>query len=783
MARRYIADMRIAATDRAPAEHRPPTRGLTVNDVHSRLNPTAVARIVTPESIHDIQDAVARAQADRLPVAIAAGRHAMGGQQFRRRGVLLDMCAMTRVDALDTDAGLVTVGAGLDWVRLVNHLLWAGAGEPQPWSIIQKQTGADHMSIGGALSANIHGRGLRLRPFVADIASFDLVRGDGSVTTCSRTHNADLFALAIGGYGLLGVVARVTLRLARRYKLERAVAIVSVDDLPRLFEDRLAQGFDFGDFQFATDASSSGFLRVGVLSCYRRASADRAVTADCRSLDIRDWRRLLYLAHTDKSLAFAEYARHYMATDGQIYWSDTHQLSAYIDGYHEAVDRQVGASVRGSETITELFVRRADLPAFMSAVRNEARRHDVDVIYGTVRLIEAECETVLSWARDAWACVVINVHVDHTAAGIAKAQQDMRRLIDIAADFGGSYYLTYHRWATRIQAERCHPRLGEFLNRKLEVRPRARVLQRLVHPSRPAAGHPKHGVRVMIRITAIAIVALTLLPGRIVSAQIVSAGETDVRARSVTMHELVLQDGSRLYGEIVSQDETELRFRTHGGTLVTIARTQILSIRPVRGVLAEGEFLPADPNVTRLFFGPTGRSLKRGQAYLGVYEFLLPFVQVGLTDRFSIGGGTPLVFGAGESDRPFWITPKMQLVNRGATQIAVGLFHGFSGEGDYGGIAYLVGTRGTESSSVTAGIGVGYSGSGAGAGVVMIGGESQARRNMKFITENYFWQGGHAVVSGGVRFFGERLSADLALASPVTEGFFVGPLVNFVYIF
>lgn len=27
-------------------------------------------------------------------------------------------------------------------------------------------------------------------------------------------------------------------------------------------------------------------------------------------------------------------------------------------------------------------------------------------------------------------------------------------------------YLTYHRWATRQQAERCHPRLREFLHAK-----------------------------------------------------------------------------------------------------------------------------------------------------------------------------------------------------------------------------------------------------------------------------------------------------------------------------
>lgn len=287
----------------------------------------------------------------------------------------------------------------------------------------------------------------------------------------------------------------------------------------------------------------------------------------------------------------------------------------------------------------------------------------------------------------------------------------------------------------------------------------------------------------MTRMLAVALVVLTTLPARAVSAQTPSTDDTRVQRQVVTLYELALRDGSRLYGEIVRQDDAEVVFRTHGGTIVTASRAEILSLREVNGVITGGEFQPADPNVTRLLFGPTGRSLKRGQVYLGVYEFLLPFVQVGVTDRISIGGGTPLVFGGGESGRPFWITPKVQLLNRKNTQIAVGAFHGFSGEGGYGGIAYVVGTRGNAASSFTAGVGVGYSGDGGRAGVLMVGGEAQVRRNMKFITENYIWKGQHAVVSGGVRFFGERLSADLALVSPITEGFFLGPLVNFVYIF
>jgi hypothetical protein len=70
--------------------------------------------------------------------------------------------------------------------------------------------------------------------------------------------------------------------------------------------------------------------------------------------------------------------------------------------------------------------------------------------------------------------VIFNLHVEHTRAGIEFAAYAFRRLIDLALAEGGSFYLTYHRWATRAQLDAAHPRLGEFLERKLEWDPAER---------------------------------------------------------------------------------------------------------------------------------------------------------------------------------------------------------------------------------------------------------------------------------------------------------------------
>jgi hypothetical protein len=249
------------------------------------------------------------------------------------------------------------------------------------------------------------------------------------------------------------------------------------------------------------------------------------------------------------------------------------------------------------------------------------------------------------------------------------------------------------------------------------------------------------------------------------------------------LYELVLKDGSRIYGTIERESDVEVVLRTQAGATVTARRDEIASLRLVKGRIERGEFMRPDLHRTRLFFAPTGRSLDRGEVSFGVFQFIAPFVQVGVTDRISVGGGTPLMFGIDDWNRPFWVTPKVQVLRAEKTQAAVGLLHVFDTDGDSGGIAYGVGTFGDTDNAATIGAGMAYAGDDRG-WVVMGGAEGRLTGNLKVMTENYVWKGGNGIVSGGVRFLGERLSADLALAVPIgADQFIAFPVVNFVYVF
>jgi FAD/FMN-containing dehydrogenase len=444
-----------------------------VNDMHSQLNPTWLKARFSPQNHEQLVAVinVLRLQGERI--CVSGGRHAMGGQQFRESGILLDMTGMKQILNFDKSAGLVEVESGCLWSELIPSLKEMQKESPFRWVVAQKQTGCDRLSIGGALSANAHGRGLAMAPMISDIEQFKMVKASGESVTCSRVENEDLFRLVAGGYGLFGVISSITFRLVPAVVLKRTVEVCAADDVVSTLETKASDGAIYGDYQFNIDDKSPDFLKAGILSVYTSISGfiDLERSTEDKILSLHDWCELIYLAHEDKSLAFKKYLDHYLSTDGQLYSSDSFQLATYLDDYHKQVDERRCASIKGSEMITELYVPRQELKYFLQDAAVLLRNDGASLIYGTVRLIEKDNDSFLKWAKENWACIVLNLHVDHSPESIAKVGATFRRLIDLAIKFHGSYYLTYHRFASAEQLMACYPELPAFLNLKTEHDP------------------------------------------------------------------------------------------------------------------------------------------------------------------------------------------------------------------------------------------------------------------------------------------------------------------------
>jgi FAD/FMN-containing dehydrogenase/ubiquinone/menaquinone biosynthesis C-methylase UbiE len=450
---------------------------LLVNDTHSRLNATAVSRVFVIEQSEEIVEALNWARQNSLTVSICAGRHAMGGQQFGS-GALLDFKRFNKPLFFDQSKGQIEVEAGMEWPALVSFLKNAQTTTAEPWAIRQKQTGADNLSIGGAVSANIHGRGLGLQPFVADVVQLKVIDAAGQKMILSRSENGELFSLVVGGYGLFAIIETVTLQLVPRQALMRQVVMSDRDSIINDFQESIASGATYGDFQFNIDNQSPDFINRGIFSTYLPVCVNQDDLRNCGGrpqrapqmvLSNNKWQQLVKLAHTDKGAAFEQFSRHYLKTSGQLYWSDTFQLANYLDYYHDEIDTML--SSQGSEVITELYVPRPALAQFMEEVARLLKQRQANVIYGTIRLIEKDDMTKLAWAKESYACMILNLHVDHESESLRHCGDSFKQLIDLAIAAGGSYYLTYHRYASREQLIACYPQFEDFVRLKQKYDP------------------------------------------------------------------------------------------------------------------------------------------------------------------------------------------------------------------------------------------------------------------------------------------------------------------------
>ena len=252
---------------------------------------------------------------------------------------------------------------------------------------------------------------------------------------------------------------------------------------------------------------------------------------------------------------------------------------------------------------------------------------------------------------------------------------------------------------------------------------------------------------------------------------------------------LVLRDGSTLIGRVLEVTATTVRFASAVGESA-IPRDAIREVRiSARSALRDGEVWPEDPSRTRLFFAPTGRMMRQGEAYFADAYVLLPSIQVGLSDYFSIGGGFSLIPGVDIDQQVFYVTPKVGVYQSRSLNVSVGALVAavkeISDKSPFGTV-YGVGTIGGDDASFTAGAGLGFAGSTASPNaVIMVGGSVRTTRNIGLLTENYFYTGGGSsgLLSAGVRFMSEKIAVDLAGFTTTSLSGFPVPYVSFLYKF
>jgi hypothetical protein len=239
-------------------------------------------------------------------------------------------------------------------------------------------------------------------------------------------------------------------------------------------------------------------------------------------------------------------------------------------------------------------------------------------------------------------------------------------------------------------------------------------------------------------------------------------------------------EGTVFIGFLLEENDNRVVLRSEVLGELIIEKINIKNMRridPRR--IKDGVYWFENPHATRYLFSTNAIGLKKGQAYYQNIWIFFNNVNVGITDNFSLGGGTIPLFLFGARIIPFWFLPKFSIpIEKGDIHLAAGgMFGGIIGEESAGfGLAYVVSTIGTRDNNLSVGIAYGYSGDRwSERPTINFSGMARIGRNSYLISENWFFPGDeiNGIISAGFRWAPEKFAVDFAIIGPldVEEGF------------
>jgi FAD/FMN-containing dehydrogenase len=441
----------------------PPSPG-NVDDA-SRMNETRVADIwKIPADPLDAEDQLRRllahAHIKKLGVSIAGARHSMGGHTIYPDGVVIDMLPFNHM-GLDADKKILRVGAGARWSQLIPYL------DARGYSVGIMQSNND-FSVGGSISVNCHGWQCKRPPIADSVDSFRLMKADSTIVTCSRTMNTELFSLALGGYGLFGIILDVELRVVPNERYRPDTEVVPTAKYHARFLEKVHDdaGMVYGRLCVVP---GENFLKDAILTVFHKAPCEPMEIPSLSKPTPTTLRREVFRAQIG-SLSGKKLRWQAEKTLGE-------NLKAKFVSRNQLLNE--GAAVYQEQNqdrtdiLHEYFIPAAKIEDFLIKVRAIIPKHPVDLLNVTVRDLKEDKDTFLRYADQDMFALVMLFNQERSAAADEQMRKFTTEMIDAALATSGRYYLPYRLHATPEQFARAYPRAAEFFAKKQQYDPDA----------------------------------------------------------------------------------------------------------------------------------------------------------------------------------------------------------------------------------------------------------------------------------------------------------------------
>jgi len=440
-----------------------------LNDA-SRLNPISVAgHAIIRDGDDDRIIAELRAQLQAAtragqPLCVGGARHSMGGQSLPRDGVAVSLAAP--LCEPNPAKRTYRVRGGARWSEVIQAL------DPLGFSVAVMQSNQD-FSVAGTLSVNAHGWPVPFGPFGSTVRAMRLMLADGTIMSCSRTDNADLFSLVIGGYGLLGIILDVEVEMVANVLLVPTFERVSAGEVAaRLLTtvQDVSVNMAYGRLSIA----AKGFLEEALVVSYRPVLPQpRVLPLAARSNVYSFLSRQLYRSQIGSERG--KEARWY--TETVVFSRAASRLSLTrnaILNYPVAALAETNPS--RTDILHEYFIPPERFADFLGACREIIPSARQELINITLRYVEADRVSTLAYAPvpGTRIAAVMSFSQETTLEADRGMAAMTERLIEAVLALDGTFYLPYRLHARPEQVRAAYPELDVFIAKKYYYDPQLR---------------------------------------------------------------------------------------------------------------------------------------------------------------------------------------------------------------------------------------------------------------------------------------------------------------------
>lgn len=393
------------------------------------------------------------ARAAGRAVNVGAARHSMGGQAIPRDGhaVTFDNAWLEG----DAAAGTYRVHAGARWHQVIAAL------EPLGLSPKVMQSNAD-FGVAATFSVNAHGWPTAHGPMGSTVRSLRMLLADGSEVTASPSENADLFAAAMGGYGLIGIITALEVEAVANALMEPVFQTMPAEAFATAFAKAVREvPMAYGRL----NVDRAGFFGQAMMATWAPVPGEVPPVAGSG-----------WMSKVSRHIFRAQVGNEWVK---RRRWGIETGIGAWATG---AASR---SSLMGEPVVTlddrdpartdilhEYFVAPDRFGDFLDACRRVIPQSYQELLNVTLRWVEQDPLSVLSYAPEGPRIAAVMLFSQEMSA---RAEADMARmtqaLIEAVGAIGGAYYLPYRRHATLAQFTTIYPRAAEFAALKRRVDP------------------------------------------------------------------------------------------------------------------------------------------------------------------------------------------------------------------------------------------------------------------------------------------------------------------------